>query len=416
MEFGEDELLPKALLEFPLVAQRTYLDAACIGIASKSTARAVSDFMERVQWIPAESGTAHHGRLNEARDAARPRVAKLIGAKPQDIALVESATHGLSIAAQALPLKPGSLVAMADLEYIQMGVTWSQLARRGIGVRKIPHVAGEISTVTLDRYLDPDVSVLALSSVQWTNGFRADLAAISELCRERKIWFVVDAAQHIGAMPLDVSETPVDILVCGGHKWLNSPFGTGFIYLSPEVRDRLCRPISGFFAAQPPGDTWGESFLSPDTSPFQDFNYTGDARAWEIGGTSNYPGGIALAAAIDLILAIGPTVIAERITNLTGYLLDGLDRLGLDIVTPRHPRYRSGIVSFTVGAGCEDVNLMHSLLKADVAVSVRYTAGIGGIRVSSHWFNSFADIDRLLEAVQNFRPMRSGQRRKSPGG
>jgi cysteine desulfurase/selenocysteine lyase len=399
MYLTADALLDRAHLEFPSLSHRTYLDAACIGVASRTAARAVTGFVEDVQWLPTDSGTAHHGSLNIARDAARPAAARLIGAQPEDIALTESATHGLSLAAQALPLKPGDLVAVADLEYIQMGVTWSQLARQGVGIRKIPHTAGAVSVDILSRYLDSDVTVLALSSVQWTNGFRADLEAISEMCRDRGIWLVVDAAQHIGAMPLDVSRTPVDMLVCGGHKWLNSPFGTGFLYMSPESRDRLNRPQSGFFAAQPPDDTWGKAFLRPDTTPFQDFVYTDDARAWEIGGTSNYPGGIALAAALGLLEDVGIDAVSEHITTLTDYLIEGLDRLGVTVVTPRNPRHRSGIVTFSVGAGEQDVDLMNRLLKAGISVSVRYTAGVGGIRVSCHWFNSASDIGRLLDEV-----------------
>ncbi|MET9535444.1 MULTISPECIES: aminotransferase class V-fold PLP-dependent enzyme [unclassified Streptomyces] len=398
----QDELSKMASTEFPLTRERTYLDAACIGVASQRTVDAVTHFTERTQWIPADSGTAHHGELNTARDAARPRAARLIGAQPQDIALVESATHGLSIAAQALPLKPGDTVALADLEYIQMGVTWSQLARSGIGIRRVPHTAGEVSVDVLRACLDDDVAVLALSSVQWTNGFRADLAAVSEMCRSRGIWLVVDAAQHIGALPFDVSATPVDILVCSGHKWLNSPFGTGFLYLAPEIRERLHRPMSGFFAAEPPADTWGMAFLRPDISPFQDFTYTGDARAWEIGGTSNYPGGIALASALDLVIEVGPPVMADHIFALTDHLLAGLDRLGLVVVTPRRRRHRSGIVTFTLGTSTADTALMNYLGGAGVAVSVRYTAGVGGIRVSCHWFNSPADVGLLLDVVGHF--------------
>ncbi|MFI0263761.1 aminotransferase class V-fold PLP-dependent enzyme [Streptomyces sp. NPDC017056] len=397
-----DELSKMASAEFPLTRERAYLDAACIGVAAQRTVDAVTHFTERTQWIPADSGTAHHGELNTARDAARPRVARLIGAQPQDIALVESATHGLSIAAQALPLKPGDAVALADLEYIQMGVTWSQLARSGIGIRRVPHTAGEVSVDVLRACLDEDVAVLALSSVQWTNGFRADLAAVSEMCRSRGIWLVVDAAQHVGALPFDVSTAPVDILVCSGHKWLNSPFGTGFLYLAPGIRERLHRPMAGFFAAEPPADTWGKAFLRPDISPFQDFTYTGDARAWEIGGTANYPGGIALASALDLVIEVGPPAMADHIIALTDQLLAGLDRLGLLVVTPRRRRFRSGIVTFTLGTSKADTALMDCLGGAGVAVSVRYTAGVGGVRVSCHWFNSPADVGLLLDVVGYF--------------
>ncbi|CAL9634053.1 aminotransferase class V-fold PLP-dependent enzyme [Streptomyces sp. enrichment culture] len=391
--------------EYPHADRSVYLDTACIGIVPQSVARAVRDFVDQVQQVPADSGTAHHGRLNKARDAARPRVAELIGAQPQDIALVESATHGLNVAALALPLESGDVVAMADTEYIQMGVTWSQLARNGVKICRIPHQGGEITVDTIDRYLDFDVTALALSSVQWTTGYRADLAKISEMCRDRGIMLIVDGAQHIGAVPFDVSQTPVDVLVSSGHKWLNSPFGTGFLYLSPDIRSRLHRPISGFFAANPPARTWGEAFLRPDISPFQEFTYTDDARAWETGGTSNYPGGVGLSAAVKLILDRGVEYGWECILSLTEHLLEGLRRINVRIVTPQAVDSRSGIVTFTTGQNDSDVALAAYLSEAGISVSVRYAGGAGGIRVSCHWSNTAADVDRLLDAVRSFSPL-----------
>ncbi|ARZ72569.1 aminotransferase class V-fold PLP-dependent enzyme [Streptomyces sp. HU2014] len=401
--------------EFPSVGQAAYLDTACIGIAPRTAVRAVRDFVDQVHQVPPDSGTAHHGRLNRARDAARPRVAELIGAQARDIALMESATHALNTAALALPLASGDVVAVPETEYIQMGVTWSQLESRGVKICRIPHEDGSITVDTIDRYLDFHVSALALSSVQWTTGFRADIASISELCRERGIMLLVDGAQHIGAVPFDVSRTPVDVLVSSGHKWLNSPFGTGFLYLSPGIRPRLNRPLHGFFAANPPAATWGEAFLRPDTDPFQEFTYTDDARAWETGGTANYPGGIGLSAAVDLLLAHGIDEVWARVFSLTEHLLEGLLRTGVHIVTPRAVEHRSGIVTFTTGHNASDIALAERLSASGVAVSVRYAGGMGGIRVSCHWFNSPADVDRLLATVSGAPQTRRGRRPTARG-
>ncbi|MGW1464366.1 aminotransferase class V-fold PLP-dependent enzyme [Streptomyces sp. NPDC002308] len=266
-----DEFRRQIASEFPALKGMSYLDTACMGIAPRRAVRAVSDFAHRTQFCPADSGTAQHGRLNEDRAATRPLAARLMGAAPEDIALVESTTHGLSVAAQALPLQAGDHVLMCDLEFIQMGAVWSQLEKAGVGLRIIPHRAGTITADTVRAHLSPEVRVLAVSSVQWTNGFRADLESLSELCRERDTWLVVDAAQHVGALPLNVRETPVDVLACGGHKWLNSPFGTGILYLSPKIRARMRRPVAGFFAAQPPARTWGESFLQPELAAVPEF-------------------------------------------------------------------------------------------------------------------------------------------------
>jgi len=387
--------------EFPALARKTYLDSACIGVASVRSVRAVTDLVQGMQYCNAESGTAMHGGLNEIRAAARPTAARLIGAEPGDIALVESTTHGLKIAVESLPLDAGDQVLMPDLEFIQMGLTWRQLEDRGITVRTVPHdEAGHVTVDAVRALLTSNVRVLALSSIQWTNGFRADLAALSELCRHHGVWLVVDAAQHLGALPLNVRRTPVDILMCGGHKWLCSPFGTGFMYLSPKIRPRLRRPVAGFFAAKPPARTWGEAFLRTDITPLQDYEFSDDAHAWETGGTGNYAGAVGLSAALSLILELRPERIEVHIGMLTEILAEGLDRLGVGIVSPRESRHRSGIVTFSTGRAPSDIALMRALLTAGVAVSVRYTSGVGGIRVSCHYYNTLTDLDLLLTTVQ----------------
>jgi len=390
--------------EFPALARKVYLDSACIGVAPLRAVRAVTDLAQGMQYCPAESGTAIHGRLNEIRALARPLAARLIGAAPSDIALVESTSHGLRLAVESLPLTTGDQILIPDLEFIQMGVVWQQLEAGGVKVRTVPHDAsGRVGVDAVRALLTPEVRVLALSSVQWTNGFRADLAALSELCRRQGVWLVVDAAQHLGALPLNVRETPVDILVCGGHKWLNSPFGTGILYLSPTARPRLRRPLAGFFAARPPARTWGEAFLRTDLTPLREYEFSDDAYAWENGGTGNYPGAVGLSASLSLLLELRPQRIETHIRNLTDYLHEGLSRLGLTVVSPREPGERSGIVTFGAGTPRADASLLRWLLDAGIAVSVRYISGVGGIRVSCHLYNTLRDIDALLETAGDWR-------------
>ena len=390
--------------EFPALDRKVYLDSACIGVAPVRAVRAVTDLVQTMQYCPAESGTDMHGRLNELRARARPLAARLIGADARDIALVESATHGLKIALESLPLRPGDEVLIPDLEFIQLGVMCRQLADRGIAVRTVPHdSSGRVGADEVRAELTPAVKALALSSVQWTNGFRADLGALSELCRQRGVWLIVDAAQHLGALPFQVRQTPVDILVCGGHKWLCSPFGTGFLYLDPAARPRLRRPLAGFFAAEPPARTWGEAFLRADITPLRDYEFSTDACAWETGGTGNYPGAVGLSAALSLFLELRPQRVEAHLRTLTDYLIDGLDRLGLTVVSPREARHRSGIVTFGTGHAASDLRLMKSLLTAGIAVSVRYTSGVGGVRVSCHVYNTLRDVDALLAAAEDWR-------------
>jgi selenocysteine lyase/cysteine desulfurase len=386
--------------QFPALAHTTFLDAACASLAPQAAADAIAALVRDVQTYPERSATAFHIRLDAARDTARPAAARLIGARPDDIALVENTSHGLTIAAAAIPLTPGDNILVPELEYLQVPLPWRQQpAMSAPEVRLVRHVGGGLPVDAFVQAADARTRAVVMSSVQWSNGFRADLDGIGTFCRERGLWFVVDAIQQLGAFPVDVGRTPIDILVTGGHKWLNAPFGAGFMYLGAEARARLRPPVAGYLSVVPPEGGWGEYFRTPTITPLQPVAFTPEARRYETGGTGNYPGMVGLAASLGLINELGPDAIARHIVGLTDQLLDGLARLPVRIVTPRDARHRSGIVTFTLDDVAREAALVERLLDARIMVSHRYTSGVGGVRVSCHFFNSAEDVARLIEEV-----------------
>jgi selenocysteine lyase/cysteine desulfurase len=386
--------------QFPALADKTFLDAACASLAPQAAADAVTALLRDVQTYPERSATAFHIRLDAARDAARPAAARLIGSRPEDIALIENTSHGLAIAAAAIPFEPGDNILVPELEYLQVPLPWRQPPSPvAPEIRLVPHAAG---TLPVDRFAavsDGRTRAVVMSSVQWSNGYRADLDAIGAFCRERRLWFVVDGIQQLGAFPIDVGRTPIDVLVTGGHKWLNAPFGAGFMYINPEARDRLRPSVAGYLSVTPPEGGWAEYFRTPAISPLQPVTFTRDARRYETGGTGNYPGMVGLTASLDLIAGIGPQNIAAHILGLTDQLLDGLSRLPVRIVTPLDRAHRSGIVTFGLGDAAAEAALIERLLDARVMVSHRYTSGVGGVRVSCHFFNAPEDVARLIEVT-----------------
>jgi len=385
--------------EFPALAEKTFLDAACVSLAPRRATQAIEQFLDNALRCPERSATLHHIAMDDLRGVARREVARLIHAREDEIALVESTSHGLALAADAIPLERGDRVLIADLEFMQVAVPWCQKKTAGIEIDMVPNRAGRILVEDIAARLTPRTRVVAASSVQWSNGFRLDLNALSTLCRDRGVWLVVDAIQQLGVVPIDVAATPVDFLACGGHKWLNAPFGMGFLYVRKERFTELRRPLAGYLSLATPAGGWGNYFQTPSISPLRDYEFVEEARALEIGGTSNYPGAAGLAASLAMIAEMGASRIAERVFQLTDYLIAGLDGLGVSVVTPRERESRSGIVTFSVGAAAENVALMEKLLARKILVSVRYTSGVGGLRVACHFFNSTDDIDRLLEGV-----------------
>jgi cysteine desulfurase / selenocysteine lyase len=393
---------------FPGLLDKTFLDAACVSLAPRPAVEAIEKFLGLTMTCPLDSSTHHHIFMDEMRAAARPAAARLINAHEDEIALVESTTDGLTLAANAIPLEAGDRVLLSDLEFLEVAVPWVQKRSgsngRGIEIDVVPNRNGEVRVEDFAARVTPRTRVAALSSVQWTNGFRADLAAFSRFCRERKLWLVVDAIQQLGAIPLDVREIPVDILACGGHKWLNSPFGCGFLYVNRERLLDLRAPLAGYLDIEDPPGGWGEYFQSPTTTPVKDYAFVKTARRFETGGTSNYPGAVGLAASLKLIHELGAERIAQYISQLTEQLLAGLDGLGIHVVTPRAPQSRSGIVTFSVGSAEENVRLMRHLQEKKILVSVRYTSQVGGVRVSCHFYNSPEDIENLLVELKRVLP------------
>ncbi len=389
--------------QFPALAAKTFLDAACVSLTPLVAAEAIQNFLEMATLCPSASSTLHHIAMDEMRAAARPAAARLIHAHEDEIALVESTSHGLAIAAQAIPFRSGDRVLLCDLEFMQVAIPWLQLQQHGVAVELVPHQSGGITAEQIAARLTPATRAIVISSTQWTNGFRCDLAAISQMCRDRNVWLVVDAIQQLGAFPIDVQQTPVDFLACGGHKWLNAPFGCGFLYIRKERMQELNSPMAGYLSLQSPEGGWGNYFQTPSITPVSDYKFVCEGRVYEAGGTANYPGAIGLAASLGLIEQLGQDAISQHIRSLTDQLISGLQSLNVQVVTPLTPANRSGIVSFSVGEASANIALMEFLLARKILVSVRYTSQVGGVRVSSHFYNHAADIDRLLAAVGEYR-------------
>jgi selenocysteine lyase/cysteine desulfurase len=368
---------------YPAASAKAYLDTACKGIPPPEAVAAIEDFCRFVRESPLSSVTDETIVVLEHMRRARQAAARLVGAEEDEIALVESTQQGLYAAADLLSLAPGEHVLASDVEFFGTVLPWRDR------LRLVPHRSGRTEVDDFAAAIDARTRAIVVSSVQEVTGALVDLPALSALCRERRLWLIVDGAQHVGPLPFDVRETPVDVLAVGGHKWLCCPFGLGFTYVR---RDRLAerratRP--GYFALEPPAAGWSAYLEDPRRTPVDDLGLTRTARSLEPGGTGPYMAAAALAACLEALLELPQRF--ERVQELVGQLLDGLDRRGLHVVSPRDRR--SGIVVFDVP---DAHTLVDRLARSGVAVSLRHTTGIGGIRVSPYFYSDETDVARLL--------------------
>lgn len=366
--------------EFPFLAGAAYLNAASVGPLPERARRELarySDLRGRVHTF------GEHEILEPAR-RSRDAAARLIGADPSEIALVGNTSFGINLAALALPVEPGTRVVTSDREFPANVYPW--MGRDRFELELVPTTGGGLpdEDAILERLERGDVSILAISAVQFASGHRADLGRLGRACRARGIHFVVDAIQALGQVPIDVEEMCIDVLATGGHKWLLSPFGTGFVYVRSALIERMDPPVVGWTAMSACDDM--EHLL--DYSP----GFRGDARRFEV-ATLPFQDFAAFAASLELLMEVGVPVIERHLADILAPLeewLAGHDRFV--VLSDLSPRHRSGILSF---APPDPDAAFRALAEAGVVCALRE----GAIRVAPHLYNTAEDVLRVVDVM-----------------
>jgi len=366
---------------FPIADRRVHLNHAGVSPVSRRVAAVVEEFIEHATTL--EPGA--HPRWEARAESVRDAFARLVGAHADEIAFVKNTSEGLSLVAAGLDWRAGDNVLAVDGEYPSNVYPWFALRRCGVATRMIPKTPGEVRVDDIAALADARTRLVALSFVDWSHGGRADLAAIGAFCRERGILLCVDGIQGVGAVPLDVEACGIDFLAVGGHKWLLAPEGCGCLYVARRVESRLQSVLHGWKSV-----TNAETYL-----PYH-FDPRPDAAKFEPGSPSVL-GTVALGAAIDLLLEVGPTAIEQRLYALNDRFAAGLRARGAAIISPWEPTRRSGILVFRP-AGDPDV-IAGQLRDAGFTVRARG----GGVRLAPHFYIDEEDVDRFLATLDTLR-------------
>ncbi|HEX8851661.1 MAG TPA: aminotransferase class V-fold PLP-dependent enzyme [Gemmatimonadaceae bacterium] len=367
--------------EFPWAdaGERVYLNNASTGPLTQRGVRAAQEIIDdRIEPFRIDDGK-NFAMLDRTRDL----IARLIGASKGEIALMTNTTYGINIAARALPFAEGDVVLVHDREFPANVYPWLALEKRGVALRRIPAAGAlpdeEALVAAIER--EPRVRAVSVSWVAFSTGFRSDLGRIGRLCRERGIWFVVDAIQGLGADFLDVRDCAIDVLACGGQKWLMSPWGSGFAYVREELVQQLDPQPVGWMAVKG----------SDDFTRLLDYElaWREDARRFEV-ITIPFQDFAGFAASLELLHELGPEAVARRVASLAGEIVRWAQRArGVTLVTPADPARRAGIVSVVTRDSVAD---SARLKKAGVAHSLRE----GALRLAPHVYNTSAEIERAL--------------------
>lgn len=385
---------------YPGAREGVYFDTANFGLSAIPVMEAVSGTMKELTRLPRSGGGQRWLDLESQGARARRELATLVGAAPDEIALVESTTHGLRIAAETVPLAAGDEVLIADWDFVGVSLTWQQLAeRKGVQVRSIDLGRALDPTANMIEAIRPETRAVCTSSVAETLGTRLDLRRLAKACHARGLWLLADVMQEAGARRLELGQSGVDLAVCGGHKWLGCPFGVGFLFVRRERLADLNDAGFGYAALEEPEGGWEFYLGTPAPPPAKELRARDSAQRLEIGGTPNFIGRRALAESAALLNRLGINEIETRVLTLTNQFREELVSAGLDVLTPRESEARAGIVCFTLGDSKRDQEIVQRLMDQDVFVSCRYRGGVGGVRASLHFYNNERDIERFVTAL-----------------
>jgi len=363
----------RALRElFPVTRNVIYFNHAAVGPLS---VRAY-DAMEGHARDQREFGAMHWRDWYAEYVKLRESAARLIGAQPDEIAILKNTSEGISFVAEGLRWKSGDNIITTGMEFPSNWTPWKRLESRGVETRvaKLPTVE------EIEPLIDERTRLITVSSVAFHNGFAADLDAIGALCASRNILFCVDAIQSVGAMTIDVRRSNIAFLAADGHKWMCGPEGAALFYVAAEHREELEPIESGWTNIDRKGKFIG---CSIDLLP--------DARRFEA-GSLNTNGIYGLRAAIDLLLEIGIGNIESEVLRLSRALGEKLRGIGFEVEETRSP-----IVGATPPNVESSVIRLHRLLDEERIITAPRE---GLLRFSPHVYNDDEEIDRVIEVLR----------------
>lgn len=368
--------------EMPVTERWAYLDHAAVGPLTRAAHEAIQRYGSQV----AESGDVHWPQWAAGVEQTRALAAELIGALPQEIALVHSTTEGITMVSEGLDWQPGDNVVIPAGEFPTNVYPWLHLQSRGVEVRQVvmPEVVWDYQR--LADACDRRTRLISCSWIGFSNGFRCDPATVSQIARRVGAYFLLDAIQGLGVFPLDVKAAGIDFLSADGHKWLLSPEGAGLAYIRHDLLDRLRPNIAG----------WNSVVGRYD---FQNVNlqFRDEAARYEA-GAQNMVGQLAFGGSLQTLRRAGLSTtnwaLADQVLHSVSVLTGQLQNLGAEVMElPTH--VRSGIVMFQM-PGHDPIAVRQKLLDEGVVTSCRG----GRLRVAVHAYNDDADFARLLSVLE----------------
>ena len=366
--------------EFPILSRKVYLNSCSLGALSRRSMDAMTRFQELWNEYGAQAWyTIWMGELQ----ALREKFARLIGAKPGEVAIAPNVSGALGEISTSLDLGDRNRVVLADMDFPTLAYQWLVKQRTGADVAFVE--SEDRITLPAERFaalLNDRTGLVATSRVFYLSGYIQDIGKLAKMAHEQGALLLVDDYQGTGQIPLDVHALDIDFLVTGTLKWLMGGPGLAFIYVREDLIPRLRPTVTGWWGAR-------------DQFQFRtrDFDFRDDAQRLEAGTPAMAPV-YAASAALDLVLEIG----VDRIRERTRYLADDLVRRvrerGWEVRSPLDGAQRSSIVMLALDRPDE---LVHGLTDRGIIVDSRP----GLLRISPHFFNTVEENQVVVSALDD---------------
>jgi selenocysteine lyase/cysteine desulfurase len=361
--------------QFPVTEKLAYLNSAAAGPVSRKSSEAASGYYEKMM----SDGDVHWNRWLADRETIRKKIAQFINAEPEEIAFTTNTSSGMNVIVDAL--EDRGEVLSSELEFPVTTLPWMH---RRIPVHLLPATDGEVRIEDLAGAMTHATGIIALSHVQFSNGFRINPEELGEI--KGKHALVINASQSCGAFEVDVKRMKIDALCATGHKWMLAGYGSGFVYLNRELLEQSLPRSIGWLSVEHPFDMRNDEFRPRH-----------DAAARVELGCPHFAGIFSLGASVDLISDVGIANIQARVLELSSYLASRLAESGWKVLSPRkNEGARSAETLIQVE---KPSKVVHHLFRRGVVV----TEKPHGIRVATHFFNNEDDIERLIAGMNENR-------------
>ncbi|HEY6944195.1 MAG TPA: aminotransferase class V-fold PLP-dependent enzyme [Candidatus Acidoferrum sp.] len=364
----------------------TYLNLAGQSPLPRASIRAVQAALEAKKFPHHKTDATYF----EVPNRIRENIAKLIGGKPEEIALTSGASAGAAAVAYALEWQPGDEVIVAKGEFPLQYTTWKPMEEReGVKMRIVAPRGRFISADDLIAAMTPRTRVVSVSLVRYDDGSLLDAPRVAEACHRQSALLLLDVSQCCGAMPMDVHKLGADFLVCAGYKWLLSSFGTGFFWIKSEHLATV-RPGPFYWMAVQGSDNFSAlNFDDPKPAP--------NAKRWDAPEWASYFNFnlAAMDTSVELVSRMGPERVAAHNRRLVDFMFERLPKDRCIPGSPLDAAQRGPYGCFSARSREKTAELYQRLRNENVIVSLRE----GNIRVSPHLYNTERDIDRLISVI-----------------